>query len=131
MVKKVIMNLDSSKGSGPDCIPVVILKNCEPELLYVLAKLSNKCLKESCFPDCWKVSSVVPVFKNVGERSTAKNYRPVSLLSVVSKVFEKLVNNRIVDHIEKCDLFSDLRYGFGSSRSTADLLTVASDRIGF
>ena len=51
--------------------------------------------------------SVVPVFKNVGERSTAKNYRPVSLLSVVSKVFEKLVNNRIVDHLEKCGLFSD------------------------
>ena len=51
------------------------------------------------------VLSVVPVFKNVGERSTAKNYRPVSLLSVVSKVFEKLVNNRIVDHLEKCGLF--------------------------
>ena len=129
MVKKVIMNLDSSKASGPDCIPVVVLKNCEPELSYILAKLFNKCLKVSCFPDCWKVSSVVPVFKNVGERSTAKNYRPVSLLSVVSKVFEKLVNNRIVDHLEKCGLFSDFQYGFRSSRSTADLLTVVSDRI--
>ena len=76
MVNKVITNLDS-KASGPDFIPVVVLKNCEPELSYILAKLFNKCLKESCFPD----SSVVPVFKNVGERSTAKNYRPVSLLS--------------------------------------------------
>ena len=56
------------------------------------------CLKEYCFPDCWKVSSVVPVFKNVRERSTANNYRPVSLLSVVTEVLEKLVNNRIVDH---------------------------------
>ena len=111
MVKKVITNLDSSKASGPDCIPVF------------------KCLKGSCFRDCWKVSLVVPVFKNVGERSTAKNYRPVSLLSVVSKVFEKLVNNRIVDHLEKCGLFSDFQYGFRSSRSTADLLTVVSDRI--
>ena len=67
MVKKVITNLDSSKASGPDCIPVVVLKNCEPELSYILAELFNKCLKESCFPDCWKVSSVVPVFKNVGK----------------------------------------------------------------
>ena len=116
MVKKVITNLDSSKASGPDCIPVVVLKNCEPELSYILAKLFNKCLKESCFPDCWKVSSVVPVFRNIGERSTAK-------------VFEKLVNNRIIDHLEKCGLFSDLQYGFRSSRSTADLLTVVSDRI--
>ena len=72
---------------------------------------------------------MVPVFKNVGKRSTAKNYRPVSLLSVVSKVFEKLVNNRIVDHLEKCGLFPDFQYGFRSSRSTADLLTIVPDRI--
>ena len=59
------------------------------------------CLEELCFPDCWMVSSVVPVFKNVREMSTAESYRPVSLLSVVSKVFEKLVNKRIVDHLHK------------------------------
>ena len=58
---------------------------------------------------------MVPVFKNVGERYTAKNYRPVSLLSVVCKVFEKLVNNRIVHHLEKCGLFSDFQYGCTSS----------------
>ena len=73
------------------------------------------CLKESCFPDIWNISSVVPVFKKVGERSTAKDYRPVSLLSVISKVFDKLVNNRIVDHLEKSGLFSDFQYGFRSS----------------
>ena len=95
MVKKATKNLDLSKASGPDCIPVVVLKNCQPELSYMLAELLNKCPKESCFPDCWKVSSVVPVFKNVGERSTAKNYHPVSLFSLVSKVFDKLVNNRM------------------------------------
>ena len=125
MFRKVAMNLDLSKASGPDCIPVVVRKNCESELSYILAELFNKCLKESCFPDCWKVSSVVPVFKNVVERSTAKNYRPVSLLSVVIKVFKKLVNNRIVGHLEKCGLFSDFQYGFFRCfRSTADLLTV-------
>ena len=79
------MNLDLLKASGPDCIPVIILQNCEPELPYILAELFNKCLKESCFPDCWKVSLVVPVFKNVGERSTAKNYFSVSFLSVISR----------------------------------------------
>ena len=104
MVRKVVMNLDLSKASGPDCIPVVILKNCEPELCHILAELFNKYLKESCFPSCWKVSLVVPVFKNVGERSIAKKHRPVSLLSVVSKVLVR-------------------------SRLTADLLTVVSDRI--
>ena len=72
---------------------------------------------------------MVLVFKNVGERSTAKNYCPVSLLFVVSKVFKKLVNNRIVNHLEKCGLFPDFQYGFRSFRSTADLPTVVSDRI--
>ena len=109
MVKKVIMNLDLSKASGPDYISVVVLKNCQPELSYILAELSNKCLKESCYPDSWKVSSLVPVFKNVGERSTGENYCPVSLFSVVRKIFQKLVNNRIVGHLKKCDLFSDQR----------------------
>ena len=52
----------------------------------------------------------------LGERSTAKNYGPVSLLSVVSKVLEKFVNERIVDHLGKCDIFSDLQYGFRSSQ---------------
>ena len=82
------------------------------------------CLKESCFPDFWKVSLVIPAFETVGERFTAKNYHPVRFLSLVSKVFEKLVNNRIVDHLEKCGLFTDFKYG-------KDLLTVVFDRIEF
>ena len=115
MVKKFTINLDLVKASGPDCVPAVVQKNCEPELSFILAELFNKCQKESCFPDCWKFSSMVPVFKNVGERSIAKSYCPVSLHSVVSKVFEKLLNNRIDDHLEKCGLFSDFQYGFRSS----------------
>ena len=70
---------------------------------------------------------MVTEFKMVGERSTAKTYCPVILLSVVSKVFEKLVHNRIVDYLEKCGLYSDFQYSFRSSRSTADLLTIVSD----
>ena len=68
MVKKVITNLDSSKLSGPVCIPKV-LKNCEPEFSCILVEIFNMRLKKSCFPDFWKVSLVVPIFKNVGEKS--------------------------------------------------------------
>ena len=67
---------------------------------------------------------MAPVFKNVGGMSAAKNRSPVNLLSVVSKVFEKLANNRIVDHLMQCGLFSDFQYDFRSFRSTTDLLTV-------
>ena len=80
---------------------MVAVKKCEPEPSY------NKFPKESSFPDCWKVSLVVPVFKNFGEIPTAKNYRLVSLLSFVKKVFEKLINNRVAHLLRKCALFSD------------------------
>ena len=68
---------------------------------------------------------MVFVFKKVGERSTVKIHHPVCLLSVVSKVFEKLINTRIVHHLEKCGPFSDFQYGFRSSGSTADLLDIS------
>ena len=87
------------------------------------------CLKESCFSDCWKVSLMVHVLKNVKKRSWAKNYCSVSLLSVVSKVFEKFVNKRLVDTPKKYGLFSDFQYDFRSSWSIANLRIAASDRI--
>ena len=60
MVQNVITNLHSAMAYGPDCIPVVVLKNCEIELSYILAQLFDMYLKESCFLDCWKVSLTVP-----------------------------------------------------------------------
>ena len=83
------------------------------ELSYILAVLFNMCLKESCFPDSYKVSSVVSLFTNAGQRSMAKNYHPVSLLSEVRKIFEKLVNNRLLYHLKKCDLFLILSIALG------------------
>ena len=129
LVKKAISSFDLSKSSSPEWISVVLLKNCEPELSYILAELFNMYLSKSCFSGCWKVWSAVPVFKNVWGRSTAKNYSPVTLLSVVNKVFERLVNNKIVDHLEKCGLFTDFQYGFRSSRLTENLLTGVSEGI--
>ena len=59
---------------------------------------------------------MVPIFKNAGERSSAKSHCSAGLLSVVTKVFEKLGNNRILDHLEKYDLFSEFHYSFRFSR---------------
>ena len=81
----------------PYYIPAVFLKKCELGLSCIPAELFDFYLKESCFPDCWNVSPVVPVFKNDGERSTTKIYRLVSLLSLVKKIFEKIVNNRLLE----------------------------------
>ena len=97
LVKKVIKNFGSSKAFDPHCIPVVVLKNCDLELSYILAELFNTYLSESCFPDCWKVISVSLYLRMLGERSTPKT----TVLSVVSKIFKKLVSNRLADHLKK------------------------------
>ena len=103
-VKKVIINIYFSKLSDL-CFPEEILTHCKPELSLVLPGFFNICLKESCFPDYWKVSSVILILKNAGERCIKKKCCLVCLLFVVGKVFEKRVNNRLVDHLEKCGLF--------------------------
>ena len=69
---------------------MIVLRKYQPEISYTLAELFNKFLKESCFPDCSKVSSVVPVFKNVVERSTAKKYCPVILFLWFAKSLKNL-----------------------------------------
>ena len=110
-------------------IPVVVLKNLIAEVAPILSKLFNRCLHQSVFPNSWKSSSVCPVIKNSGERCDFSKYRPISLLPIISKVFESLINNHIITHLEKFSRLSDVQYGFRSSRSTADILTVITDPI--
>ena len=127
MAKKVIVNLNLLKSSGLNCIPVVVLKKHEWTFMHTSWNLQNvSVLFSRLFLDfqTFKLTLVVPVFKNVGERSAAKNFGPIGLLSVVSKVFEKFVNNRNVDHLNKCGLISYFHYGFTLSR----LMQIFSDR---
>ena len=128
-VSRLIRDLDSSKATGPDEIPVVVLKNISPEISPILTKLFNRCLKEKSFPSSWKTSSVCPVFKGSGERSDPSKYRPISLLCIISKLFESVLNRHIMKYLNAHSLLSDVQYGFRSSRSTADVLTVISHRI--
>ena len=105
MVKKVIRDLDSSKVSGPDCIPVALLENCEPELSYILAELFNTYLKESCFPDCWRIHQCSVYFRMLGKGLLLKTAAVLVFFLWLVKSLKKLVNNRIVDHLEKCGHF--------------------------
>ena len=84
---------------------MVILKNSESEFSYILAELFIMCLKDSCFLGLLKCLIGGPCMQECWEKYTAKNCFPVSLLSVVSKVFEKLVNNRIVDSLDQLQSF--------------------------
>ena len=102
MVKKVIMNLHLSKASGPDCILLVVLKNCKPKLSYILAYLFNTCLKESCFTDSWKVLPVVPVFKNDGkglQLKTTTMFRPFQERCAIARTHVKTLRSQSFDCI--------------------------------
>ena len=108
MISRAIYDLDTSKATGPDRIPGIVLMMFSPELSPILAKLYNKRLAEFCFPSCWKSSSVVPAFKNNGQRSDPGNYRHISLFPIISKIFESFINDSLTNHLDITGLFSDL-----------------------
>ena len=96
-----IIDRDSSKVFGPHRFPAVFVKSCKFEFSYILPDIF---LKESFFPGCLKVQFMVPVFKKVEESFTTKTYCTISFLTVVRKVFEKVLSNKFAVSIK--------RYGF-------------------
>ena len=92
--------IKSSTSRGPTQFTNRFLKEYSKVLAKPLAILFNYCIENSYVPEVWKKAFVVPIFKK-GSKNDAGNYRPVSLTCVVCKLFERLVKNRIVAHIEK------------------------------
>ena len=129
-VKKVIKCLDASKSSGPDGIPVVVFKQLYPELAPILTTIFRRCVTVSEFPSCWKIASIVPVPKKGTDSSQPSSYRPISLLPIAGKIFEALINRRLVDFLESNQLLSDVQYGFRHARSTGDLLSYVTEHVG-
>ena len=121
-VLSALSGLDPRKAYGPDGIPPIVLKNCASVLTPCLAKLFRLCLSTSTFPSCWKLAYIQPVPKK-GDHSIPSNYRPIALISCLSKVFECLLNKKITKHLSAHNLLSDRQYGFRSRRSTGDLLS--------
>ena len=125
-VRIILQNIDTSKATGPDGIPGVFLKNCAKELAPSFTKLLNISLQAGIFPNSWKMANICPIFKK-GDRTNCENYRPISLLSILSKIFERAICNIIYPEIK--DLISNNQYGFVQRRSTESQLYVFYDKI--
>ncbi|CAK1581262.1 unnamed protein product [Parnassius mnemosyne] len=124
-VKNKLKKLDITKGADPDNIHPLFLINCADALTFPLTFLYNRSLKMGIFPDEWKLARVVPIFKN-GAKDLVVNYRPISILSAVSKVFESLVHSAIYRHTQKYII--ENQHGFMSRRSTnTNLILFTSD----
>ena len=93
-ILKIILSLDESKSTGPSSIPVRLLKTAAPYIILPLCKLINISFHTGVFPDSIKVAKVVPTFKS-GSSQDINNYRPISLLSVFSKIIEKIMHHRL------------------------------------
>lgn len=113
-VIREIKKIDIFKGAGPDEIPPVFIKRCGPALALPLSQIFNRSLCDGVFPDLWKRAKIVPVHKK-GDTRDVKNYRPISILSCMSKLFESLVCPFITRHLE--NVISENQHGFKKGRS--------------
>ena len=110
-------------ASPPDCIPAVVLKRCCNSLSYPIWLLWSASFSNSSVPSCLKLQYITPIFKK-GVKSKQENYRPVSITSHLTKVFEKLVKQSVVSHLDHFELHSENQHGFRKGRSTmSQLLT--------
>lgn len=119
---KVVMGLKNTASRGVDNVSTNFLKNNIDLLVKPLCLMFNKSLRLGIFPVCYKTAIVVPLFKS-GDRSKITNYRPISLLSVVSKVLEKLIHTRLLNFLQKYNFFADNQFGFLPGKSVDLALT--------
>ena len=120
ITERELTKIDPSKAFGPDNLPGSVLKLCASIICKPLSYLFQRSLKEGIFPDCWKVANVVPIHKSSSKKNVA-NYRPVSLLPLASKVFERILCTQLVDHVQPA--ISDQQHGFVPGRDCTTNLT--------
>ena len=116
-VKLVIKNLPNKNSTGLDEIPIKLVKECSNELAPILADIINISVLLGTFPNCLKEAAFIPIFKK-GANENIDNYRPIALLSVPSKIIEKVVANQIFEFLKINNILSNCLYGFRPGLST-------------
>ncbi|VDI50077.1 Hypothetical predicted protein [Mytilus galloprovincialis] len=128
-VLKYLRQSNPHKSCGPDGISNHILKYCAHSLYKPLTKLFNFSLHSGVYPSLWKVSNVCPVYKNKGDKNIMSNYRPIALLSSVSKILEKVIYKAIYEFCEFNDLLISENSGFKKNDSTVNQLITITHEI--
>lgn len=110
------------KAPGFDSIFNLVLKNLSLSTLTHIVNIFNKCLDLNYFPSCWKMAKIVPILKPGKDPTSPKSYRPISLLSALSKLFERVILNRVQDHVSTNNILPPEQFGFRKGHSTAHQL---------
>lgn len=127
-IRKLLEKLDTGKATGSDDIPAVLLRRHADILAPSLTLIINKSLREGSFPKLMKVAKIRPLFKG-GDPSEGRNYRPVSLLPVISKILERLVHAQLSTFLSDNGLIPDTQFGYRRHHSTTDALVLAIESI--
>ena len=115
-ILKILRALDINKAHGHDEISIRMLKLCDKSIIPPLSLLFQNCIDTRTFPDTWKKSNIVPVHKK-GDKQIVDNYRPVSLLPILGKIFERIIFNSIFEYLEENNLLCPNQSGFRPSDS--------------
>ena len=127
-VRKILRRLRADKAPGVDELSPRILLHIQDEICLPLCILFEKSMEEGKVPEDWKRANIVPIYK-AGSRNRAENYRPVSLTSQVCKLFETLIRDVVVEHLESSDLLNTSQHGFRKGRSCMSNLLTFLDKI--
>ena len=128
-IAKVIGSFSDAKSSGPNSIPVRILKLLKLDISRPISTLINRSFDVGIFPSVLKISKVIPVFKNKGSPLEVSNYRPISLLSNIEKIYEKAMYSRLMDFLTRFDQIYTKQFGFRKKHSTIDTLIAIVEQI--
>ena len=121
-ILKLITSLKNSKSTGADNINNILLKKLKHSIALPLSNLINNSISSANVPNALKVAKVVPVFKN-GKINELGNYRPISILPAISKIYEKVIYKRLYNFLQLNDIFYSSQYGFRSKHSTIHAVT--------
>jgi hypothetical protein len=119
-VIKAKNKLKNNKACGPDNIINEFLKYCPDMALEVICKFFNIILDTGIIPTSWTIGYIIPIFKNKGSKDDPNNYRGITLLSAVGKLFTSILNNRLTNYIENVGLLGEDQAGFRAGYSTLD-----------
>lgn len=128
-VEEVVMNLKKNKAPGPDGIKAEIIQKAKDEVIPTLTDLYNICLKKGKFPNLWKRADVVIIKKGEDkDPEDPKSYRPICLLSVLGKILERLLCNRLQEHRQEQGMHPQ-QYGYRKGKSTEDAINRAMEEV--
>jgi len=127
-IKSILSKFNINKSTGPSSIPAKFLHYLSEELTHPLNLIIDTCFSTATHPDKLKVAKVIPIYKK-GSKLVPANYRPISLLSNINKLIEKLVFSRIFSHLQNNNLIYNHQYGFRPKHSTDHALINITENI--